>query len=90
MPASDLRTVIDSLWERRDTLNAQTEGEAREAIERALTALDEGRLRVAEPERRAGLYMNGSRKRFFFLSALLTAVWRNVAVVVFPVLTRCH
>ncbi|WP_025886253.1 2,3,4,5-tetrahydropyridine-2,6-dicarboxylate N-succinyltransferase [Asaia prunellae] len=49
MPASDLRTVIDSLWERRDTLNAQTEGEAREAIERALTALDEGRLRVAEP-----------------------------------------
>ncbi|GBR08608.1 2,3,4,5-tetrahydropyridine-2,6-dicarboxylate N-succinyltransferase [Asaia siamensis] len=49
MPVSDLRTVIDSLWERRDTLNAHTEGEAREAIEHALTALDEGKLRVAEP-----------------------------------------
>jgi len=49
MPVSDLRTVIDSLWERRDTLNAHTEGEAREAIEQALTSLDEGKLRVAEP-----------------------------------------
>ncbi|GBQ15671.1 2,3,4,5-tetrahydropyridine-2,6-dicarboxylate N-succinyltransferase [Swaminathania salitolerans] len=49
MPGTDLRPVIESLWERRDTLNAHTEGEARDAIEHVLSALDEGRLRVAEP-----------------------------------------
>ncbi|GAC87277.1 2,3,4,5-tetrahydropyridine-2,6-carboxylate N-succinyltransferase [Gluconobacter thailandicus NBRC 3257] len=49
MPHDTLRTAIDALWERRATLNAQTEGEDREVIETALKGLDAGTLRVAEP-----------------------------------------
>ncbi|WP_029605694.1 2,3,4,5-tetrahydropyridine-2,6-dicarboxylate N-succinyltransferase [Kozakia baliensis] len=49
MPGKDLRTAIEVLWERRDTLSAHTEGADRDAIEQALSLLDEGTLRVAEP-----------------------------------------
>ena len=44
-----LRPAIDQLWERRDTVTPGTAGDARQAVEDVLTALDEGRLRVAEP-----------------------------------------
>ena len=44
-----LRPVIEALWDRRETLSASTSGEARQAVDDALAALDEGALRVAEP-----------------------------------------
>ena len=44
-----LRATIEDLWQRRDTLNAATTGAPREAVERALAALDAGEARVAEP-----------------------------------------
>jgi 2,3,4,5-tetrahydropyridine-2-carboxylate N-succinyltransferase len=47
--SADLRTTIDELWERRDTLSPATAGPARDTIEQALAGLDAGRLRVAEP-----------------------------------------
>jgi 2,3,4,5-tetrahydropyridine-2,6-dicarboxylate N-succinyltransferase len=43
-----LQTIIDTAWDARDTLNASTKGEARDAVEAALDALDSGRLRVAD------------------------------------------
>jgi len=46
----DLRGRIEALWERRDTLGPSTAGDAREAVEAALEALDSGRLRVATRE----------------------------------------
>jgi 2,3,4,5-tetrahydropyridine-2-carboxylate N-succinyltransferase len=45
---SQLQTEIEALWEKRDTLSASTKGTAREAVEAALDALDDGKVRVAE------------------------------------------
>ncbi|GBR50114.1 2,3,4,5-tetrahydropyridine-2,6-carboxylate N-succinyltransferase [Neokomagataea thailandica NBRC 106555] len=49
MSQDTLRAAIDSLWERRTTLNSQTEGADREVIETVLRDLDSGVRRVAEP-----------------------------------------
>jgi 2,3,4,5-tetrahydropyridine-2-carboxylate N-succinyltransferase len=45
---SQLQTEIEALWEKRDTLSSSTKGTAREAVEAALDALDDGKVRVAE------------------------------------------
>ena len=50
----DLRDRIDALWDRRESLDARTGGEAREAVEAALEELDSGRLRVASREGEGG------------------------------------
>ncbi|MBU8537444.1 2,3,4,5-tetrahydropyridine-2,6-dicarboxylate N-succinyltransferase [Falsiroseomonas tokyonensis] len=42
-----LQSQIEALWDRRDTLNAQTQGEDRTAVEAALELLDSGKARVA-------------------------------------------
>ena len=43
-----LETAIDAAWQVRETLTPATRGEAREAVEATLAALDDGSLRVAE------------------------------------------
>src|SRR5262245_41617549 len=48
MKDTELQPVIDDAWEARDGLSAATRGTVRDAVEAALEALDEGRLRVAE------------------------------------------
>jgi 2,3,4,5-tetrahydropyridine-2,6-dicarboxylate N-succinyltransferase len=45
---AQLEAAIEAAWERRDTLNASSRGEARDAVEATLAALDNGALRVAE------------------------------------------
>jgi 2,3,4,5-tetrahydropyridine-2-carboxylate N-succinyltransferase len=40
--------VIDEAWERRDTLDASTQGAVRDAVQQALDGLDSGQFRVAE------------------------------------------
>ncbi|MGB0920047.1 MAG: 2,3,4,5-tetrahydropyridine-2,6-dicarboxylate N-succinyltransferase [Alphaproteobacteria bacterium] len=45
---SQLETAIEAAWDERDSLTPTTTGEARDAIEAALTALDSGSVRVAE------------------------------------------
>ena len=45
---SGLEAAIESAWEGRDALSPDTTGEARDAVEATLEALDKGRLRVAE------------------------------------------
>jgi 2,3,4,5-tetrahydropyridine-2,6-dicarboxylate N-succinyltransferase len=47
MNTGQLQATIDAAWEARDTINAATKGEVRDAVEAALTALDNGELRVA-------------------------------------------
>ena len=49
MDETSLQTTIDALWDRRDTLSSATTGAPRDAVETALEALDEGKLRVASP-----------------------------------------
>ncbi len=48
MSHSDLQATIDTAWEARDTINLETTGAVREAIETALELLDSGQARVAE------------------------------------------
>ena len=48
MTLAELQPVIDAAWESRDTISTTTTGEVRDAVEAALSALDNGELRVAE------------------------------------------
>jgi 2,3,4,5-tetrahydropyridine-2,6-dicarboxylate N-succinyltransferase len=43
-----LQAIIEQAFEDRATINAQTKGEIREAVDKALAMLDNGELRVAE------------------------------------------
>ncbi len=44
----DMESTINDAWDARDTLSTETGGAIREAVEKTLTALDRGQLRVAE------------------------------------------
>ena len=44
----DLQQVIEAAWEERETLGADTRGDVRLAVDRALALLDSGAARVAE------------------------------------------
>jgi 2,3,4,5-tetrahydropyridine-2,6-dicarboxylate N-succinyltransferase len=46
---AQLRSVVDSAFEARETIGPSTRGEARDAVEAALELLDTGAARVAEP-----------------------------------------
>ena len=46
----ELQNSIDAAWEDRDAINAETTGEIRTAVETALTLLDNGKERVAQPK----------------------------------------
>ena len=48
MDSAALERTIDEAWEGRDQVDINTRGPLRDAIEEALTGLDEGRFRVAE------------------------------------------
>ena len=48
MTHAALESAIDAAWDARDSISPATMGEARDAIEATLTALDSGTLRVAE------------------------------------------
>jgi 2,3,4,5-tetrahydropyridine-2-carboxylate N-succinyltransferase len=45
-----LQTTIDAAWEARDTINAATTGDVRDAVNTALAMLDDGHARVAEKQ----------------------------------------
>ena len=48
--SDDLARAIDQAWDARESLGPATKGQAREAVEAALTGLDNGALRVAEKQ----------------------------------------
>jgi 2,3,4,5-tetrahydropyridine-2-carboxylate N-succinyltransferase len=48
MSMSELAATIDAAFEARDTVNYQTAGEIRDAVDQALALLDSGEARVAE------------------------------------------
>ncbi|OJW28595.1 MAG: 2,3,4,5-tetrahydropyridine-2,6-dicarboxylate N-succinyltransferase [Rhodospirillales bacterium 69-11] len=71
MSVTSLQQPIDDLWERRDTLSSSTRGEAREMVEAALDALDNGSVRVAEPTG-SGWKVNQWLKKAVLMSFRLT------------------
>ena len=47
MSNNPLQSVIESAWDQRERINAETRGEIRDAVETALAQLDKGEARVA-------------------------------------------
>lgn len=63
-----LANLIDTAWEIRDDLNTGTTGEIREAVDAALSLLDGGEARVAEPDGKGGWQVNQWLKKAVLLS----------------------
>ena len=45
---NDLQAAIDRAWEEREAIGPGTKGEARQAVDAAIAALDSGEARIAE------------------------------------------
>ena len=71
MSNAALEAAIEAAWEARESLTPATKGEAREAVEAALTALDSGSLRVAE-KRGGDWHVNQWAKKAVLLSFRLS------------------
>jgi 2,3,4,5-tetrahydropyridine-2-carboxylate N-succinyltransferase len=65
--ASQLEAAIEAAWDARDQITPATKGEAREAIEDTLTALDSGALRVAERQDDGRWHVNQWAKKAVLL-----------------------
>jgi 2,3,4,5-tetrahydropyridine-2-carboxylate N-succinyltransferase len=65
--ASQLEAAIEAAWDARDRITPATKGEAREAIEDTLTALDSGSLRVAERQADGRWHVNQWAKKAVLL-----------------------
>jgi len=74
MPMSNaqLEAAIEAAWDARDTITPTTKGETRDAIEDTLTALDSGKLRVAERLEDGTWHVNQWAKKAVLLSFRLT------------------
>ena len=70
-----LEAAIESAWDARDTITPATKGEARDAIEATLTALDSGTLRVAERQADGQWHVNQWAKKAVLLSFRLTDMY---------------
>ncbi|TKD18157.1 2,3,4,5-tetrahydropyridine-2,6-dicarboxylate N-succinyltransferase [Rhodobacter capsulatus] len=62
-----LEAAIEAAWEVRDTLTPHSKGEARDAIEATLEALDKGALRVAEKQADGNWHVNQWAKKAVLL-----------------------
>ena len=69
-----LEAAIEAAWEARDSITPATKGEVRDAIEATLTALDSGKLRVAE-KRGSDWHVNQWAKKAVLLSFRLTDMY---------------
>ena len=68
MTATDLENNINTAWDDRDSVNAQTTGAVREAVEDALNMLDSGQARVAEQKAPGDWAVNQWLKKAVLLS----------------------
>ncbi|MDA9278224.1 2,3,4,5-tetrahydropyridine-2,6-dicarboxylate N-succinyltransferase [Amylibacter sp.] len=67
MSNSQLEIAIEAAWDNRDEISSSTVGEARDAIEATLDALDSGKLRVAEPQESGQWHVNQWAKKAVLL-----------------------
>lgn len=65
---TDLKSTIEAAWDARDTISPNTTGVAREAVETALTGLDDGSYRVAERDASGHWQVNQWLKKAVLLS----------------------
>jgi 2,3,4,5-tetrahydropyridine-2-carboxylate N-succinyltransferase len=67
MSNAALEAAIEAAWEVRDTITPASKGEARDAIETTLDALDSGALRVAERQAEGSWHVNQWAKKAVLL-----------------------
>ncbi|MDF1706674.1 MAG: 2,3,4,5-tetrahydropyridine-2,6-dicarboxylate N-succinyltransferase [Paracoccaceae bacterium] len=67
MSNAALETAIEAAWDARDGITPATKGEARDAIEATLDALDSGKLRVAERHENGDWHVNQWAKKAVLL-----------------------
>ncbi len=67
MSNAALETAIEAAWEARDGITPATTGEARDAVEATLEALDKGTLRVAERQADGSWHVNQWAKKAVLL-----------------------
>ena len=67
MTYAALEAAIETAWDARDTITPATTGEARDAIEHTLDALDSGKLRVAERQANGHWHVNQWAKKAVLL-----------------------
>lgn len=67
MSNAHLETAIEAAWDTRDQISSSTTGEARDAIEETLNALDAGTLRVAEKRESGEWHVNQWAKKAVLL-----------------------
>lgn len=65
---TDLQPIIDTAWDDRASLSADTRGEIRDAVESAIAGLDNGSLRVAERADNGDWIVNQWLKKAVLLS----------------------
>ncbi|MEL7041037.1 MAG: 2,3,4,5-tetrahydropyridine-2,6-dicarboxylate N-succinyltransferase [Pseudomonadota bacterium] len=63
-----LAALINAAWDNRSDLNTDTQGEIREAVDAALSLLDSGEVRVAEPDGKGSWHVNEWLKKAVLLS----------------------
>ncbi|MBN9595140.1 MAG: 2,3,4,5-tetrahydropyridine-2,6-dicarboxylate N-succinyltransferase [Afipia sp.] len=68
MSLSALETTLNAAFDARDTVNANTKGEVRDAVELALDLLDKGEARVAERQTDGKWHVNQWLKKAVLLS----------------------
>ncbi|HEX7881576.1 MAG TPA: 2,3,4,5-tetrahydropyridine-2,6-dicarboxylate N-succinyltransferase [Afipia sp.] len=68
MSLSALETTLNAAFDARDTVNANTKGEVRDAVELALDLLDKGEARVAERQADGKWHVNQWLKKAVLLS----------------------
>ena len=68
MSLSALETTLNAAFEARDTVNANTKGEVRDAVELGLDLLDKGEARVAERQADGKWHVNQWLKKAVLLS----------------------
>ena len=67
MSNAALEAAIETAWEARDGITPASKGEARDAIEATLLALDSGKLRVAERQADGQWHVNQWAKKAVLL-----------------------
>lgn len=75
LPENDLSALIEKGWETRDTVTPDTKGALRDAVDEALTLLDQGVVRIAEKSS-AGWQVNQWLKKAVLLSFKLNPMMR--------------
>ena len=70
---NSLAGVIDDAWDQRETLSTDTTGKVRTAVDQALSMLDAGEARVAEPDGAGGWQVNQWLKKAVLLSFRLNS-----------------